>query len=94
MIYRKQEERISKGRPLPHTTLLKPDQKPTNCDELKLMGHTLNGFYLVQRKQDNIYLKGKMETVYCDFISFSELIQPSNTNTAGKIFCLQKKSVY
>ena len=43
------------------------NKKPANCEDLKTMGHTLNGFYLVQGKRDTITLKSKVETIYCDF---------------------------
>jgi hypothetical protein len=33
---------------------------PSSCEDLKLIGHTLNGFYFVMGPV-------KMESVYCDF---------------------------
>jgi vacuolar-type H+-ATPase subunit I/STV1 len=33
---------------------------PSSCEDLKLIGHTLNGFYFVMGP-------AKMESVYCDF---------------------------
>ena len=42
-------------------------RKPANCEDLKSLGYTLNGFYLVQGKRDKITLKSKVETIYCDF---------------------------
>ena len=33
---------------------------PSSCDDLKMIGHTLNGFYSIMGSQ-------MMESVYCDF---------------------------
>jgi hypothetical protein len=33
---------------------------PTSCEELKKIGHTLNGVYSVIKKK-------RVQTVYCDF---------------------------
>ncbi len=46
---------------------------PTSCEELALIGHSLNGFYAVQGEG-----KKKIETVYCDF--------NLSPNTEGKAF--------
>ena len=35
---------------------------PSSCGDLSLIGHNLNGLYLVQNPDTN-----KIETVYCDF---------------------------
>ena len=37
---------------------------PTSCNDLGILGYTLNGFYTVQGKGDN---KGKLESVLCRF---------------------------
>ena len=37
------------------------DGMPTSCADLRIIGHTLNGFYLINGTKKNI------ETVYCDF---------------------------
>lgn len=37
---------------------------PTNCKELNLLGHTLNGYYLVNGTGKNVK---KIVTVYCNF---------------------------
>ncbi len=39
---------------------------PTNCKDLQLLGHRLNGFYSVKTQLPN-QISGKIETVYCDF---------------------------
>ncbi len=44
---------------------------PTSCTDLKLLGHKLNGFYSVKTQQTN--QTAKVETVYCDFQSSSDL---------------------
>jgi len=49
------------------TTSSVANEKPANCEDLKSIGHTLNGFYLVQGNRDTITLKSKVETIYCDF---------------------------
>ncbi len=38
---------------------------PSSCGDLKMIGHTLNGFYSVMGST-------KMESVYCDFTKFSD----------------------
>ena len=42
---------------------------PTSCKDLQLLGHQLNGFYLVRRAQPSTDRgkNNKIETVYCDF---------------------------
>jgi hypothetical protein len=37
-----------------------PNPMPTSCEELKKIGHTLNGVYSVIKKK-------RVQTVYCDF---------------------------
>lgn len=51
------------------TVTISLNRPPTSCKELKQLGHTLNGFYLVQgtQKQSN-----KVLTVYCSFIDESK----------------------
>jgi len=39
---------------------------PSSCRELSLIGHSLDGLYLVQNQDTN-----KIETVYCDFGTLS-----------------------
>jgi len=51
------------------------------------MGHRLNGFYLVQEKQEAVQLREKLKTVYCDFSSSTKL-QFANKNTAGKVITI------
>ena len=63
------------------TTSPKPNEKPANCEDLKSIGHNLNGFYLVQGKRDEITLKSKVETIYCDFNKQRQ----SSKNLIGKI---------
>lgn len=43
-----------------------PDQHPMSCEDLSLIGHTLNGFYMVKRMKED---KPKMEAVFCNFKS-------------------------
>ncbi len=51
---------------------------PTSCKDLQLLGHKLNGFYLVKTPQLNNQ-GSKIETVYCDFPSpSSSLVHRSN----------------
>lgn len=40
---------------------------PTNCTDLKLLGHNLNGVYLVKTSRPNQGVK--IESVFCDFQS-------------------------
>lgn len=40
---------------------------PANCEDLKSMGHTLNGFYMVQGNRGKITLSSQVETIFCDF---------------------------
>ena len=42
---------------------------PTNCSDLTLVGHTLNGYYLVKNPalSDNFKKTTKLETVFCAF---------------------------
>ena len=40
---------------------------PTGCHDLKRLGHTLDGFYLI--RSDTVV--NKIDTVYCDFGNFS-----------------------
>lgn len=59
---------------------------PQNCEELKSIGHTLDGFYLVRFKTNII------QTVYCVFTE--KTTQPPTTSAApGKIF-FQKFQTY
>ena len=37
---------------------------PSNCQDLKLLGHKLNGFYLIGQPDEKL---AKFMTVYCDF---------------------------
>ena len=37
---------------------------PNSCNDLQLMGHTLNGFYSVQGRDGNA---NRMETIFCNF---------------------------
>jgi len=62
----------------PPTKVLKG--MPTNCKDLQLLGHKLNGFYLIKTSKNNI--ETKMETVYCDF-----QLQTSLNGTFEKIYC-------
>jgi len=48
-----------------------PDMKnqkvvPNSCNDLQLMGHTLNGFYSVQGRDKNA---NRIETIFCNFSS-------------------------
>ena len=63
----------------PPSTMLQLGQKPTNCEELELIGYNLNGFYLVQGKQEKAGSKINIEAVYCDFSPFFKP-QISNKN--------------
>jgi len=63
--------------------MLQLGQKPTNCEELELIGYNFNGFYLVQGKQEKAGSKINVEAVYCDFSS-SFKSQFSNTNKESK----------
>ena len=40
---------------------------PTGCHDLKRLGHTLDGFYLIRSDKG----VNKIDTVYCDFGNFS-----------------------
>ena len=40
------------------------NRQPTNCKELHLLGHTLDGFYLVKGSSKNVK---KIQAVYCNF---------------------------
>ena len=55
---------------LPNATQLAPSSKiqgmPTSCKDLQLLGHKLNGFYLVKTSSKS-NLGAQIETVYCDF---------------------------
>jgi len=46
-------------------------EMPTSCKDLQLLGHQLNGFYLVKKAQpgsnSNKGKNNKIETVYCNF---------------------------
>ena len=46
-------------------------EMPTSCKDLQLLGHQLNGFYLVKKSQpssnSNKGKNNKIETVYCNF---------------------------
>ncbi|MFO0089803.1 MAG: hypothetical protein ACK518_03285 [bacterium] len=43
-------------------------KRPASCEDLKLIGHLLSGFYLIQPNQsDTINFKNKIRIVYCDF---------------------------
>ena len=43
-------------------------KKPSSCEDLKLIGHSLSGFYLIQATGEyNNTLTNKIMTVYCDF---------------------------
>jgi len=44
---------------------------PSSCKELQLLGHKLNGLYLIQTSQSNQVKK--IETVFCDFQSSTGL---------------------
>ena len=40
----------------------------TSCEELGMLGYTLNGFYMVQREsQSSSGSRNKIEVVYCQF---------------------------
>ncbi len=42
--------------------------KPTSCEDLKSMGHSLSGFYLIKANDQNeASLTNKLLTVFCDF---------------------------
>lgn len=41
---------------------------PSSCDELATIGHSLDGFYLVKNPTT-----GKIETVFCDFVTSGKL---------------------
>lgn len=67
-------------------------QRPANCEDLKLIGHVLSGFYLVQPNQSNIAnYNNKIRMVYCDF-SLKKF--QSSKNLTGKAICFQIKSKY
>lgn len=53
---------------------------PSSCSDLNLIGHTLNGFYLVQESNKGVNKSGanKMQTVYCDF-------QPPVSSSSTKV---------
>ena len=43
-------------------------KRPASCEDLKLMGHLLNGFYFVQPNESNMNnFNNKIRMVYCDF---------------------------
>lgn len=66
-------------------------EKPANCEDLKSIGHTLNGFYLVQGKIDDKIpqIGSKVETIYCDFNK-----RQSSENLAGNMTNINKKIIY
>jgi len=41
-----------------------PNSVPSNCQDLMLLGHKMNGFFVVLGMEKN---GGKLETIYCDF---------------------------
>ena len=41
---------------------------PTSCQDLKQLGHSLNGLYLIKQSLPN-NRRMKVQTVYCDFQS-------------------------
>jgi len=49
----------------------------TSCDELGMIGYTLNGYYLVKAKAQSIDSSHKIEVVYCQFY------QPLGLNHRG-----------
>lgn len=58
-------------------------KKPSSCEDLKLIGHSLSGFYLIQATgEDNSTLTNKILTVYCDF-TVKKL--PTTLKLKGKI---------
>ncbi len=64
--------------PIPITTLSTTPQPPkvkgmpTSCSDLKLLGHQLNGLYLIKTSQQKHGTK--IETIFCDFQSAGETI--------------------
>jgi len=61
--------------------------KPTSCDDLKSMGHMLNGFYLVEADQTNTSLTNIIQTVYCDF-SLKKLQASTKLKSKLKTSCI------
>jgi len=57
-----------------------PRVLPSSCRQLETLGHTLNGFYIVQNIIDS-----KMKVVYCDFQP-GILIAHFNNFTSHRIF--------
>ena len=41
---------------------------PNSCDDLQIIGHTLNGFYSVQGRDENT---NRIETIFCNFSEIS-----------------------
>ena len=48
------------------------DGMPTSCADLRIIGHILNGFYLIKGAKN-------IETVYCDFTQLQSDISKSYT---------------
>ncbi len=57
-------------------------KKPASCEDLKILGHSLSGFYMIETNlPNNINLTNKILTVFCDF-SLKKL--KSSVNLKGK----------
>ena len=51
----------------------------TSCEELGLLGYTLNGYYLVKKETDST-IKVKIQIVYCQFQQLRGKIQGEMKN--------------
>ena len=51
---------------------------PTNCHEIGQLGYTLNGYYLIKRRDDSNE-NGKIGVVYCRFQQIQKTNPSKNT---------------
>jgi len=51
---------------------------PTNCHEVGQLGYTLNGYYLIKRRDDSNE-NGKIGVVYCRFQQLQKTNPSKNT---------------
>lgn len=80
--YQEQHDVLTESETVTEYTPKSVVKKPSSCEDLKSMGHSLNGFYLTEARGENqISLTNKIMTVFCDF---SKKKAGSSTNLKGK----------
>ncbi len=59
---------------------------PTSCEDLKFMGYTLNGFYMVR------FNVKRMKAVFCDFTEMSEINEKAQVKTKRDVVKSKSKT--